>query len=211
MKVTKINPVGNKKYTVYIDDELAFALYKSELNKYHLEEACDISNELYLTIMEEVIRKRAVLRTAHLLEKRDYTEEELVRKLKQAYYPEEAIAYSLNKMKNYGYIDDERYARRYLECYIEKRSINDIRMKLMQKGIKKDIFEAALENVKSDGLFPDEEKQIFEILKKRHYFEHEHDKKEYSKQISYLLSKGYAYQNIVKVLRLDDDTMSFDV
>lgn len=171
MLITKITPINKKQFEIHLDNELAFILYKGELRSFGMQEGEELADEDYNKIVNEILPKRALLRCGHLLEKRDYTEAELVQKLKMSKYPESAIAYAIGKVKGYGFINDLRYAERYIECYISKKSINYIKGKLFQKGIKKDIIEQALQNIKDSGTEQDEDELILSILKKRHYFE----------------------------------------
>lgn len=205
MKITKVIPIDKKRSKIFIDNKLAFVLYKGELRQYSIYEDADIDEVTYKGILTGPISKRALLRCSHLLEKRDYTSYELVSKLEAGFYPKEAIDYAISKLIGYGYINDDNYTRRYLECYIEKKSLLQIKTALFRKGISKEIIDKQLQNVYEDGYMQDEKKLINQLLIKRHYFEKnitdkELYNKEYVKQFNYLRGKGFSIANIREAL-----------
>ena len=112
--VTKIEEYDKKRCKIYIDEEFAFLLYKGELSEYEIIQGKNISEDIYVKIVGEVLSKRAKKRCLNLLEKKNYTEYKLREKLKEGLYPseieEEAIAY----VKSFHYIDDYRYACDYI-------------------------------------------------------------------------------------------------
>ena len=97
MVITKIEPSSGKKYKVYLNDEFAFYIYKSELKIFSLKEGQELDEKIYKKITEEILTKRAKRRALYLLEKRDLTEYELQKKLEADKYKEdvikEAVAY----------------------------------------------------------------------------------------------------------------------
>ena len=70
MVITKIEPSSGKKYKVYLNDEFAFYLYKSELKIFSLKEGQELDEKIYKKITEEILTKRAKRRALYLLEKR---------------------------------------------------------------------------------------------------------------------------------------------
>lgn len=213
MIISKVNLLSKNRYEIYIDEKLAFVLYKSELCKYGIKAGFEISEELYSDIVKNTLYKRALLRCSHLLERRDYTSYELYKKLKEGAYPIDAADYAINKLISYGYVNDESYARRYIESYISSRSLNRIKQDLYKKGIKSDIFDKAWNILSEDGIEVDEEGLINKLLEKRHYFDKISDiknnegsrddlVKEYNKQFNYLMTKGFKSENIKKALKI---------
>lgn len=213
MIISKVNLLSKNRYEIYIDEKLAFVLYKGELCKYGIKVGLEISEELYSDIVKNTLYKRALLRCSHLLERRDYTSYELYKKLKDGAYPIDAADYAINKLISYGYVNDESYARRYIESYISSRSLNRIKQDLYKKGIKSDIFDKAWNILSEDGIEVDEEGLINKLLEKRHYFDKISDiknnegsrddlVKEYNKQFNYLMTKGFKSENIKKALKI---------
>ena len=91
MLVTRIRHVTRQKYRIEAEGLPPFVLYKGEVSRYHIEEDKDLSMETYREILEEVLIKRAKLRTLRLLEQGDRTKKGLENKLEQNGYPPEAV------------------------------------------------------------------------------------------------------------------------
>ena len=55
MIITNIEAVTKAKSRVYIDEQLAFVLYKGELYRYKIKKEEEISDETYREIIDEVL------------------------------------------------------------------------------------------------------------------------------------------------------------
>ena len=107
MTVTEITPLDKRRSKVILDEDFALALYNGEIKRYHIETGEELPEETYREIMEEILLKRAVERVCYLLKSSDKTEQELRKKLKDGYYPGEAIDYAIEFLKKHRYINDE--------------------------------------------------------------------------------------------------------
>ena len=87
--------------------------------------------------------KRAKLRCMHLLEKRDYTEKELRQKLEngKTEYTEEQIDGAIAYVKSFRYVDDGRYACKYIEAMQSRKSRRQIEQELYQKGVDRELIQ----------------------------------------------------------------------
>ena len=195
MIVTLLAEYTASKVKVYIDDEFAFVLYKGELRKYGLREQMPINHEAYQEILREVLPKRAKLRCMNLLKARDYTRVQLHLKLKQGFYPEEAIEEALDYVASYGYLDDFRYAGEFIRCSHSRKSRRRIENDLLNKGISPDIIARAWAEWEDD-----EEEQIRKLLQKRKYDAAVADKKEMQKMYAFLARRGFDADKIRKAL-----------
>lgn len=196
MKVTRILELSKSRSKVYIDEEFAFVLYKGELRLYHVREGEELSEEDYNKIILEVLPKRAKLRAMNLLMGREYTREELRRKLASGCYPEQIIEDALDYVESYKYIDDGRYALSYITYHEEDKNRRQIEQKLMQKGISKDTLEKAWQEWEEKGGRQDEQEMIEKLLQKRHYMRETADIKEQQRTYSFLMRKGFSTEAI---------------
>jgi regulatory protein len=203
MTVTQITEVSKSRCRVYLDGEFAFVLYKGELRKFQIREGQEISEELYQQIMTEVLVKRARLRSMNLLQSKDYTRKQLKDKLKQGEYPDVCIEDALAYVESYGYIDDSRYARDYIEYHIQNKSRNRIMTDLMRKGISKEEIQAAFVNLEQLGVEQDELRMIVELMKKKKYDANAATKQEQQKMYGFLYRKGFKPDIISRALLLD--------
>ena len=200
MTVTDITEISKKKSKVFLDTDLCFALYKSELRTYKIEKDAEISQECYDTLMNEVLLKRAKLRCMNLLKSRDYTEYQLRIKLKQGVYPEEIIDAAIAYVASYGYVNDFRYAQNYIEYAGNTKSRRQIENSLASKGVSKDTIEHAYEQCSEEDSVTAEEELIHKLLEKKHFDREHATYEECQKMIGFLYRRGFVPDKIYKAV-----------
>ena len=143
--------------------------------------------------------KRAKLRCMHLLEKRNYTEKELRQKLEngKTEYTEEQIDGAIAYVKSFHYVDDGRYACKYIEAMQSRKSRRQIEQELYQKGVDRELIQEAFEET---GEVPEEE-QIARWMEKRNFHPEEADLKEKQRMYAFLARKGFRAENIQRVMK----------
>jgi len=191
MIITEIVTLDQRRSRVSVDGSFAFVLYKREIKKYDIELEKEISRECYDEILSDVIIHRAKARILYLLKASDRTEKQLYDKLKEGYYPKEAIEVAIAYAKSYHYIDDERYARNYIQFHGKKNSKKQLMYTLLQKGIGKELLENLLEENPVD-----EDIQIQKWLTKKHYNSENATYEEKQKLGAALVRKGFSVDNI---------------
>ena len=207
MTVTDIVALDNKRSKIFIDGEFAFILYRGEIRSYGLQTGEEISSPVFHEITETVIPKRAKLRAMNLLQKRDYTERKLRDKLREGMYTDEVIDETIDYLKSYKYIDDERFAGDYIRYQMNLRSKNRIRQDLIQKGIPSDLIERLMEEAYSEEIENPELSLCVSLLKKKHYDPNKITFEEKQKLMAFLYRKGFGNDVITTALSLDTDTI----
>ena len=204
MIVTDIIALDKKRDKIYIDNEFAFVLYKGELRLYGIKLGHEITNDNYEKVVTEVLQKRAKLRAMNLLVKKDYTEARMRRKLVEGYYNSEQIDATIDYLKKYGYIDDERYIRNYVAIHIQSKTRREIVKKLMGKGILKDVIETYLEEIYEEEReftkVPDEMELGQKLLAKKKY-DIDNNPKDKQKAFGYLIRHGIQNEIAMKLLK----------
>lgn len=195
MKIQSIEELEKGKQKISFDSGEVLILYRKEVNTYRLEEEMQVSQELYQTLLYEVIGKRATKRAMHLLERQERTERQLREKLAGSQYPPEAIEQAVGYVKKYHYLDDFRYACTFVRCQKEKRSIQRMRQDLFRKGIADSVIEQAIAEEANE----DETAAIRRLLEKKGYHE-EMSREEAYKIYRFLLGKGYRSSDIRHVM-----------
>lgn len=116
------------------------------------------------------------------------TEMEVKQKLQKLNVEEYIIAEVLEYLKSIGYIDDAKYVDAYLRqsVNIPKYSIFEIKMKLKQKGISKELIEKKLFEFDSKSY----EEELVEKLKRGKL-----KNMEEIKQRAYLYRRGFKVSN----------------
>jgi Uncharacterized protein conserved in bacteria len=196
MIITNIEAFMNGKSKVFIDEQLAFVLYKGELSRYKLRVGEDITAEIYDKILKEVILKRGKARGLYLLQSKERTEQEVRNKLKQNFYPEDIIDQVIDYLISYRYIDDNRYTRMYIEYKSRRRSKAKICQELMQKGISKSFIMDIYEEI-------DNNKDI-ELIRKfieKKSLKEEMTSVDIQKLYQQLFRKGFQYDDIRTIIQ----------
>ena len=201
MKIVSITELNHKKSKITLQDGTVFALYKGEIRRLHLSEGMELVQEQVEEIYHEILRKRIKERALYLLKAADKTEYEIRTKLRQAFYPEELIDYAVDFLKQYRYIDDQRYAQNYINLYAERRSRRNISQKLMQKGISRELVNEILDERENELGESWEKELIYELILKRIYNFRETDKKAENRMIGYLLRRGFGMDDVLYCIR----------
>ncbi len=143
------------------------------------------------------IAGKARLRAVHLLEYRDRTEKEMRRKLQQGGYPAEVIEETMEYLRSYGYIDDKRYAARYLGSRLEQKGRRRLFQELQQKGITASVIQEAWEELCLDGeAHEDEKEQIGRLAERKTGRRKNLSPKEYQRLTGFLARRGFSWEDI---------------
>jgi regulatory protein len=200
MIVIGIEEISKSKVKVSTDNGAAFSLYKNELRTYGIAKDKEIPEELYTKLIDEVLLKRAKLRSMNLLKSRDYTRHQMEDKLKNGCYPKEVIDKAINYVESYGYIDDLRYAVSYIGYKSSAKSTKQIRLELARKGISSENIEAAFLQCAEENKMTDEMELIEKLIEKKKYDKATATYEEKQKIIGFLYRKGFSLDMIYKAV-----------
>lgn len=100
--------------------------------------------------MEQDEMLRAKKKAMSLLQHNDRTEWQLRDKLTKSGFSENAVNEAVEYVRSFHYIDDERYAIRFVEIYHESRSIKRLRQDLYKRHVSEELIELAIENIDND-------------------------------------------------------------
>lgn len=140
---------------------------------------------------------RAKKRALHLLERMDRTEQQLREKLMASDYPEEVVEEAIAYVKSFHYIDDKRYAENFTRYRKESLSRQQIKQKLMMKGVDRDTIALAIE----EEYDADERVHIRKLLEKKHFDGDSKDEGEFRRVYNYLLRRGFRSNDILKEMK----------
>lgn len=197
MRIIRIEPLGKRRSAVYFileGEELYMPLYSGEIKHYHIEEDAELPDETFEEICTNILNPRAMQRGEYLLASKWYTAAELAQKFRENRYPECVITYVLDRFTEYGFIDDRRYAKRYVESVGKKKSVKQLHLDLTRKGIDR----AILDDVLSDPA--QEMTALTSLIEKRCKNSDLSDPKEWNKQVRYLIGKGFSYDMVKEEL-----------
>lgn len=196
MYVKSLVKLTKGRAKICLDSGTDFVLYKKEYENYGIEEESELSLEDYQEICRDILIPRCKKRALHLLEKQDRSEKNLRDKLKEGGYPADIIDIAIDYINDYGYLDDYRMACSHIRFYMDSRSKRRIKQDLMNKGIKPDVIERAIE----DEYTCDETDQIQHLLEKKGYDSDSATYEQKAKMYRFLAGRGYSSESISRVL-----------
>ena len=150
--------------------------------------------------MEEAL-KQAKIKALRLLECMERTEQQLRLKLKQKGFEDVVVEEAIQYVKSYGYINDASYAERFVINKQNSKSRREIYAMLLQKGIRKEDVDAAMEKQYRDE---DAEEAIRRLCEKKHFVASESTDVEKKKIYDFLLRKGFRSDDIRRVLKVSE-------
>ncbi len=192
------------KIHISVDGEYSFTVDEAYFLSMGIYNGKEVSCDELEEIKEIVNIRRAYNYAVSLLARRDHSEKELINKLHQKGYDEGAEA-ALEKLRNGGYVSDERFARLYtrelqtLKKYGKKR----IEQELYRKGIERDIIREVLDETDFS------ESELVELIERK-YGRYLSDEKGVQKAVNGLLRMGYSYGEIRDALKIINEKAEFN-
>lgn len=145
--ITAIEPQKKNPHRVniYLDGDFAFGL--ASILAAFLKVGQQISPEKAASLQAEDEQEGTYQRALVFLSFRPRSTTEIRRNLEKHKVPEEQITATIGRLQQYGLVDDEKFARAWVENrnQFRPRSRSYLRMELRQKGINDDIIHAILE------------------------------------------------------------------
>ena len=144
-------------------------------------------------------QREARRKALRLLEHMDRTEKGLQERLIQSGFSEAAAEDAVAYVKDYGYVNDYRYALNYILYRIHSKSRQKILQELQQKGISRDVASEAWEEA-SDLEEPDETSLLRTAIEKKCSPGDTLDDKAMRRLYGYLQRRGFRMGDITAVL-----------
>ncbi len=186
--ITDLKPqVKNKgRVSVYLNGSYYCGLDLATAVKYRLKVGQDIEENTLVEIQRNSELQACFDSALNLITTSIKTEREIISRLIKKGYLEEIAVETVEKLKNYGYIDDFDYANRYVSTYKNTQGKRLIALKLKQKGVSQEDTEKAISNLENQS------EQAY-ILAQKYMKNKTVDNKNLQKCYKYLLSKGFDY------------------
>ena len=148
MIVTEIKQRGkSESYYISFDDITYGTLQLETLVKNHIKLGSEFDEEQLKAIKEQDDNLTCFSRALKYISSRLKTEKQMREYLHGLNYCQSAIDKAIKKLKDYGYINDEYYAKTFAEVYSKTKGKKYLKRELAQKGIKKDFVENILEDI----------------------------------------------------------------
>lgn len=204
MTVTSVVRLDKKRSRVVLDEEVSLVLYPSDMRQFGIAEGKELSEDSYAALLESVLKPRARERVLRVLTVSDKTEKQLEDLLGREGYPKEVLEDAIAMVKQYRYIDDEAYGRRYVEQQGKKKSRKQLAFDMQKKGFSRELIDEVLARQPID-----EVKQIKAFLRQKGIVPGERlDKEQYTKLVGRLARKGYSCEAIMQAIRAEEQAGS---
>ena len=159
----------------------------------------------------EKARARTLQRAVKLLAAKPRSVEELRgRLLEKGWADEASVAYALSKLKEYGYLDDERFAFGFASYRVKQKPLGRQRLArdLKTRKVSKETADAALELVYQET---PEEELITRAIEKRVRLRGRPATRQETKSLyDHLLRLGFSYDLIIRKVREASDAPEED-
>lgn len=200
MKITKIEPQKRNKNrsSVYLDGSFAFGIDDFDLFRLKLCEGMEIEAERLDFIRETVLLSAAKNYGMKLTAARSYTKAGLLRKMKEKGFDEREIDLTIAFLEEYRLIDDDEYARRFVNDCIHLKGYGKFRIQnaLREKGIGRETSERILAEYDFNVL---EEETILPLARKK--LGGDFTIENITKTKRYLAARGFRFDAIDSAVR----------
>jgi len=198
MQITEIKKIGKgDRYYLIIDETNKFVVEAEVLARYKLKTFDEIDGEKLNKLLLENGEISCFDRALSYLEKNIKTEKGIRDYLKQKGFLDESIDNAVEKLKEYGYIDDSVYVENYIRTYKDKKGKKLLKFELSLKGVDRTLIEEKLEEL------VDNEDEIISCrtLCKKYIKNKTIDQKLKQRTYAHLMTKGFASDVISRILR----------
>ena len=182
---------------IILDGSYYCALNIETVVKHNLKKGIMINEKLLDDYQLESEKSNAYNMVLKLISTRYKTQKEIYVYLQEKGYLPVVIFYVINKLNEYHFIDDEKYAESYVAHKIQKDGGLKIKQELLKKGVSEDIIDRVLE--KQSG-----QEDVIKTLAEKYMKNKEDTKENYIKLFRYLQNKGFEYEQIKSAIKGDE-------
>lgn len=199
MKITSVKQQtkNQQRFSIYVDGDYSFSLSESQLLETGVHTGMELDAEKLAELKSQSDFGKVVDRTFNLLSYRPRSEWEIRMYLQKHKQPSSIIERVVEMLRNKKYIDDEDFARRWVEAKRRGKPVSTL--KLRQQLKQKRIEDSIISEVLSDG--HDEKNDLRELVTKK-----QHRYPDQQKFMRYLAGQGFRYDDIKSVLSEEDET-----
>lgn len=197
MIVTEINAQKRKgRYNLYVDGTFYSGLDAETIIKAGLKVGSEVDKKTLEEVVLESETRSAFEKLLGLISRQMYSKKDIEKKLTGYGYSMECINRATAKAQEYGYINDELYAKLLVDSK-NLKSKREIKNSLFLKGISSNIIDEKLEVIDNE-----EEKQRAVTIAKKYMKNKEVNEKTMAGLYGYLARRGFMTESINAVLRI---------
>lgn len=188
-KITAIS-VQNKnkdRCNLFIDGSFFAGISLITLVKSRLKVGDEVNEGELKNLLLESERNQAFTKAIDYISKSIKTKRQVKEYLIRKGYDEQIVWSCIDKLKEYGYIDDSEYSKRYISSCSKNQGKRLVEYKLMAKGVKKEDIENAYNDVEIDS------KENAKVVAEKYLKNKEITKENIAKAYRYLIGRGFSY------------------
>lgn len=179
---------NKERVNLFVDGEFYAGVSLETVLKLRLKAGEETDAKKLSEIIAETERTEAIQKAGDYALKTLKTKRQVKDYLLKKGYSEDVVWYCVDKLKEYGYIDDKNYSQRFIESTSKTQGKRLIEYKLMMKGVKKEDIEAAYENAETD------DNENAKRLAEKYLKNKERTRENILKAYKYLLGRGFSYE-----------------
>lgn len=184
----KIQEKNKKRCNLFIDGEFFSSISLETTLKNNLKKGQEVDQKELSILIEESNKVEALSKAVDYVSKALKTKRQVKDYLIKKGYTEEIAWYCVDKLKEYDYINDEKYSERFIESTSKTQGRKLVEYKLMMKGVRKEDIALAYENVEVDN------KENAKNIAEKYLKNKEKTKENLAKAYRYLIGKGFSYE-----------------
>lgn len=206
MKITDIKRQQRRRdrFNIYVDGKYRFALSELDVIKSKIEIGKELKSEEIKDLKKDDERAKVMNKAFVYLARRNHAEKELKSKLLKKFPRGALIEKTIERLKELGYINDEKFAREWIGYRLNSKPRGRIIIKreLLAKGVNVELVEKILDLVYNRDKERKELTRLLDLRKHRY----PKGKKQRNKLISYLLRRGFLWEDIKDLMESEEES-----
>ena len=203
MEITDLVRKGkSEQYKTFVDGEYVCLLEAEILVKHHIKTGTNLSQQQFEEIRKESEKLSCFNVGLSYVSKGLKTKKQAKDNLKQKGYLKSSIDFAIQKLVDYGYINDKYYAENFIKANSNKKGMIYLKKSLQTKGVSEEILREVFEDYEED-------QDAIILLANKYIKNKQKDNSTKQKLYRHLLSKGFGFEEckkaINKVFGGDDD------
>ena len=179
---------------LFLDGEFFCAVSLETVMLNRLKVGMEMDSEELEKIVFENQKKEALVKATDYISRNLKTKRQVKDYLMQKGYSEQVAYYCIDKLKEYDYINDQEYSKRYIESVSKGQGRRLTEYKLMMKGVKKQDISSAYSEVEID------DRENAKTVAQKYLKNKQIDKQTIAKAYRYLIGRGFSYDEATYAL-----------
>ncbi|MBE5754280.1 MAG: hypothetical protein E7340_02975 [Clostridiales bacterium] len=200
-KITQISVQTRNKNrcNLFVDGEFFAGVSTEILLKERIKTGDEVDRATLASLLFESEKQEALGKAVDYISKALKTKKQVKDYLLRKGYSEDIVWFCIDKLKEYAYVDDVEYSKRYINSVSKTNGKKLVEYKLMSKGVKKEDISTAFENTEIDA------KENAKAVAEKYLKNKERTKEVKAKAYRYLISRGFSYDEASYALSNFDD------